>query len=399
MTTRRTKYKLAGKHAIVSCAACHKDFSTPTLKKPAFATCASCHKDAHAGTATLAGKSVDCASCHTVNGYVPSTYTVASHATTKYPLEGKHTAVKCGACHTRSATATAATKFGTAKVVMRPAFAACTDCHADDHGGQLKDRADKGQCSACHRVTGWTPSTFDSAAHAKLKLGLDGKHQQIDCVACHGGARPNLPPMSRTVVLGKANFLFAVPELQCTACHTDPHKGRFVTGGARAQTTGCPTCHSTQVVPPLVGDGLGARAVRLSARGRAPGHGLLGVSQGVGGAGGGPAAVEPDSGGRSVRRPAVRGEARMRGLPQDAARHPVRRPPGGLRRLSHGGCLRAGREVRPHQGCLVRAHGRAREGPLRAMSQAGDPKSADPNVLMYRPLSGRCESCHSKESP
>ena len=27
------------------------------------------------------------------------------------------------------------------------------------------------------------------------------------------------------------------------------------------------------------------------------------------------------------------------------------------------------------------------------------PKSADPKVLMYRPLSGRCESCHSKESP
>ena len=99
----RTKYPLTGKHAAVSCAACHKDFSTPALKKPAFATCASCHADAHKGTATLAGKPVDCASCHTVNGYVPSTYTVANHATAKYPLEGKHATVACGDCHTRSA--------------------------------------------------------------------------------------------------------------------------------------------------------------------------------------------------------------------------------------------------------------------------------------------------------
>ena len=64
----RTKYPLAGKHATVACAACHKDFSTPALKSPAFATCASCHRDAHNGTATVAGKPADCAACHTVSG-------------------------------------------------------------------------------------------------------------------------------------------------------------------------------------------------------------------------------------------------------------------------------------------------------------------------------------------
>ena len=69
----RTKYPLQGRHAAVSCADCHQDFSTPAEKKPAFATCASCHRDAHNGTATLAGKPVDCASCHTVAGYAPST--------------------------------------------------------------------------------------------------------------------------------------------------------------------------------------------------------------------------------------------------------------------------------------------------------------------------------------
>ena len=88
-TTPGPSIRSPGKHATVPCAACHKDFSTPALKKPAFTTCTSCHKDAHSGTATLAGKSVDCASCHTVNGFVPSTYTVASHATDEVSAGGK----------------------------------------------------------------------------------------------------------------------------------------------------------------------------------------------------------------------------------------------------------------------------------------------------------------------
>ena len=74
--------------------------------------------------------------------------------------------MKCGASHARSTATTAVAQYGTSRVLMRPAFGQFTDCHADDLGGQLNARSDRGQCSACHTVNGWTPSTFDSAALA-----------------------------------------------------------------------------------------------------------------------------------------------------------------------------------------------------------------------------------------
>jgi hypothetical protein len=381
----------------VPCAACHKDFSTPALKQPGFATCASCHADAHRGTATLAGKPVDCASCHTVNGYVPSTYTVAAHASTKYPLEGKHATVTCGACHTRSTAATAVAQFGSSKVVMRPAFAQCTDCHADAHGGQLKTRADKGQCSACHRVAGWTPSTYDSAAHAKLRLPLDGRHREVDCTACHGGGRASLPPVSRTVTLGKANFLFAVPEIDCAACHVDPHKGRFVTGGARAQAAGCPTCHSTRVFRPSTA------TVSVHAQFGFP---LEGAHRATACSACHQELVTTAPAQRQATLVLAGGHF---GPLQFEAKHECaechKTPHGTQFDARTGGCAacHTADDFVPagqfnHDTDASFALKGAHEKVPCAECHKPDPKSVDPKILTYRPLSGRCESCHGKES-
>ncbi len=383
----RTKYPLTGKHVTVSCAACHKDFSTPALKKPAFATCASCHRDAHNGTATLAGKTVDCADCHTVSGFTPSTYTVASHARTKYPLEGKHVGVKCAECHVTSTSATAAAQFGSSKVVMRPAFARCSDCHADDHGGQLKAAANKGECSACHRVAGWTPSTFDSAAHARTRLALDGRHQEVKCTACHGTTRTNLPPLGTTVALGKANFLFKVNEVDCAACHVDPHQGRFRRTRRQGQGRRVPRLSRHTDVPSVEHHRGGARRVRLRARGRASGDAMLGVPQGAQPAGG-REAILARTRRQQLRRAATRGEGGLRRLPQHAARHPVRRVEraGRVRRLPYGGRLRAGTEVQPRHRRLVLAQGRARKGPVRPVPCAGPEEPRPEGAVLPAPF-------------
>ena len=157
----KTRYPLRGKHASVKCADCHRDFSTALLKKPLFQKCGACHKDVHNRTATLAGKVVDCEPCHSVSGFTPATFTVDQHRNTKYALEGKHATVRCTSCHPKDSGTAAATKWGSAKVVIRPAFMKCLDCHADDHGGQLAARSNRGECADCHRATGWQPSTFD----------------------------------------------------------------------------------------------------------------------------------------------------------------------------------------------------------------------------------------------
>jgi hypothetical protein len=238
----QTRYPLRGKHAALKCAQCHdpvKAWGT----KPAFATCGACHKDQHAGTATIAGRVVDCAACHRVEGYRVSVYTVEQHLSSSYPLEGRHRSVECVACHVKNPPGIAAASLGSAGVQMRPPHVRCRDCHRDDHGGQLSARPGAGACEPCHNVSGWKPSLFGAADHAKLKLALDGRHAKIECAACHGPERKGLPALPAREVLGRAGVALVLKETSCASCHFDPHAGRFGPSGLRPKKGECRTCH------------------------------------------------------------------------------------------------------------------------------------------------------------
>jgi hypothetical protein len=241
----RTRFPLNGRHASVACAACH-DRPGQQGKNPPFATCAACHTDPHGGTATLAGAVVDCDGCHDESGFRTSTFTVARHQTTRFRLDGKHAQLACVACHVKNPPGTPAALLGTAGILLRPAFAHCSSCHTDDHGGQLAARPDRGECSSCHTPAGWTPSTFTVAAHATLRLALEGRHAEIPCAACHAAAPAGLPPAPGP--LGKAAVALRPRGSDCTACHVDPHQGRFAAAGARP--VGCRGCHTMQSFRP-----------------------------------------------------------------------------------------------------------------------------------------------------
>ena len=223
----RTRYPLRGRHAEVACEKCHDFSGGKVVASLPFQNCTDCHRDAHAGTATLAARIVDCTACHTVAGFRPSTYTTAQHRLAKYPLEGRHQRVECAACHVKNPPGVPPSQLGTSGVWMRPVATQCRDCHADDHGGQFAGRRDQGACTACHRVDGWKPSTYTVAQHAGLRLHLEGRHSEIECSACHGPARKNLPPLPGAQVLGKAGVAFKLKEVECAACHVDPHDGRY----------------------------------------------------------------------------------------------------------------------------------------------------------------------------
>jgi Cytochrome c7 and related cytochrome c len=115
----KTRYPLRGRHATVACARCHDPKLGGWGEKPAFASCTSCHRDAHAGTATRAGKVVDCASCHDVSGFAHSTYTVTDHARTAYALDGAHARAACEGCHTKATGSAAVASVGSARVLLR----------------------------------------------------------------------------------------------------------------------------------------------------------------------------------------------------------------------------------------------------------------------------------------
>jgi hypothetical protein len=246
----RTRYPLRGKHASVRCASCHLTFATEAERKPPSATCTACHADPHAGRATIAGQAADCAACHVERGFTPSTFSLEQHQASSYPLEGRHATARCSGCHPKDRSPAGRAAWGDARVVMRPRSSACMDCHADEHGGQLRGRPGGGECATCHDLKGWKPSTFDSPAHAALRLALDGRHAAIECRACHGAQRAGLRPIPRRPDVGKAGFLFGVPEVECVACHLDPHGGRFEPGGARPADRGCLTCHDARAFSP-----------------------------------------------------------------------------------------------------------------------------------------------------
>jgi hypothetical protein len=238
-----TRYPLKGKHVAVGCGDCHG----PNLTKrtPAFSTCASCHSDPHRGEATLAGRPVDCASCHRVEGFTPSTFGVTEHRSARYSLEGKHATVKCAACH-------AAPRPGSG-TRFRLGFAQCADCHADAHAGELANRSHGGACESCHVVAGWTPSTFGAATHATLRLPLEGKHATTSCGSCHATSRAGLPPLVRPAER-KAAVTLALPETECAACHQDPHVGRAAEAGPWSVAGGCRGCHGGDAFRPSTVD-------------------------------------------------------------------------------------------------------------------------------------------------
>lgn len=240
----RTRYPLAGAHARAACEGCHGGKSTPEVKKPAFDRCDRCHGDAHAGQLADATPAADCAVCHEVRGFRPSTFSAADHARTDYSLVGKHVEVACERCHEREQDRSV---YGSAGVDLRPKASLCSDCHADAHGGQFAAREGAPDCSACHDQDGFRPSTFDAVAHAAAGWPLEGAHARLECARCHGLERAGLPSLATRPDLGTAKVALALQESSCSDCHADLHAGRYA---AQPEFAECDACHTTEAFRP-----------------------------------------------------------------------------------------------------------------------------------------------------
>jgi hypothetical protein len=223
----KTHFPLLGKHQQVSCLSCHKnaDFKAPI----AFANCADCHKpDPHGGQFLKRADGGRCESCHTVNGWIPTTYTVADHAKTGFPLVAPHAKVKCADCHTPAGKATR----------YKISFALCVDCHKDEHEGQFAGDPWRNRCEQCHTGVTFKSSNYTLEKHQKSSFPLSGGHEAVACIDCH-----KAPVGSKVAVYHFNN-------LSCTSCHEDVHKGEFAermnVKGSSGKPLGCAACHSTR---------------------------------------------------------------------------------------------------------------------------------------------------------
>jgi hypothetical protein len=223
---RQAAFPLEGKHAGLRCPQCHQPEGRGAVYISRKLTCPSCHTDRHGGEFASAPHSNNCGECHTQAGFRPTTFTVANHARTAFPLAGRHASAACEKCHKALKPESAAL---TAPRQYRFASQTCNACHTDPHRTNLR-------CETCHTPEQWTqvrPYQHPAATGARL----DGAHQKLKCVQCHGPSGPD----ERGAVSVAPGF-FNTPT-GCSGCHTakDAHAGQFQVDPPED----CSHCHET----------------------------------------------------------------------------------------------------------------------------------------------------------
>jgi hypothetical protein len=116
-------FPLDGAHGQVACAACHTGATFRGVPR----ACEGCHADPHAGQFRLSEPARACDACHGTSSFGIAGLDHARLA--GFPLEGRHAAAACAACHP-----TVALRGGASAVRYRLGYRRCRDCHADPHG-------------------------------------------------------------------------------------------------------------------------------------------------------------------------------------------------------------------------------------------------------------------------
>lgn len=222
-------YPLLGKHAAVACDKCHAPAGRDTLYHVKHEACKDCHRDAHGGQFAGAPYRDGCQLCHTLEGFRPSTFDLAKHQGTHFPLSGGHAATACADCHQsppgQLPPLPARYKFETLS---------CVGCHHDPHQGKLV-ASSKQDCNVCHSVRSWKQiAAFD---HSTTSFALRGAHRAVTCAECHRSSDP----------AGNRQIVFTDAPANCAGCHEDVHGGQFFIDNKPVE---CSSCHDESAWKP-----------------------------------------------------------------------------------------------------------------------------------------------------
>jgi hypothetical protein len=217
-----TPFPLTGNHRDVACKRCHRS-NLPADRRYRglqFDDCTDCHKDPHKGAFADWVDDADCSSCHDEHGFWPTLFTVEQHAHAEFPLNGRHQAVPCSACH----------EGKRPRLSLTMKARECADCHDNPHGEQFSAEMSQGGCAQCHSESGWESPRIDHSVWP-----LTGAHAEAACESCHS-------PSQSDRKQGRGATYRGAPT-ECSGCHRDVHAGQF---RLSPPELACEACHDTQ---------------------------------------------------------------------------------------------------------------------------------------------------------
>jgi hypothetical protein len=253
----------------IDCAACHSvesRFSTPVER------CASCHAGHDQDFMLQHGLDygMNCLDCH--DGHDSAAR--FDHASAKFPLVGRHAAIRCADCHGKDGPGAKGGKAGMMLTIdtFRKTPGECVNCHTEPkiHRG-LFDL----NCAKCHSQEAWSPADWEGQAfeHASLTgfslqrhaedyageaIACQGCHtdtsfQTFDlqvCTACHGGETGGPQDEKKAEFMREHQEQFGAA---CLDCHDGvdrlsnfDHAQVFPLDGAHAEID-CADCHKEKV--------------------------------------------------------------------------------------------------------------------------------------------------------
>jgi len=240
-----SRFPLVGKHSSTPCESCHKSGYANTPME-----CVSCHQTDFNNSVnpnhSAVGISTNCSSCHNPNGWTPSSF---SHSATAFALAGQHTSAKCEDCH----------KGQTSGTTQQ-----CVGCHQVDFNNSINPNHTQAKfstnCTECHNVNGWRPSTFN---HSSTGFVLTGKHSTAQCSSCHSAGYSNTSPDCNSchnkeyTATTNPNHTTAHFPVTCGDCHTTngwtpatfDHDAQFFpiySGKHNGKWNNCSDCHTNQ---------------------------------------------------------------------------------------------------------------------------------------------------------
>jgi hypothetical protein len=155
----------------MQCSECHTNSTYSIVNNQPCLDCHSGHENNFAQT-HLGDFGSNCLGCHDGKDRMIN----FDHSQTGYPIEGKHSGIKCTDCHTSE----------NIKVTLKE----CKDCHTEPttHQGVFVQT-----CDTCHTPQGWSPANlngqsfahFDTTGFSLALHQADYSKQAITCTTCH----------------------------------------------------------------------------------------------------------------------------------------------------------------------------------------------------------------------